>query len=275
MLYLIATPIGNLKDVTLRALEILKKVDYILAEDTRHSKKLLDAYDIKTRLVSFHEFSDKKKEDSVIEDLLEGKTLALISDAGTPLISDPGYHLIQRCTQEKIEITTLPGACAPISALILSGFNPSPFQFIGFLPRKEKELSIYLKKLLLYEGTIVAFESPKRLLDTLRAIGDIDSTRQVAVARELTKQFEEVQRGNSFQLITHFSANEPRGEFVLVIQGKIAQATAYSDKEIREKVALEIRQGMSHQEASKKVAEELQLQKRYVYNVSLNNEIEY
>lgn len=211
----------------------------------------------------------RKKEDGIISDIREGKTVALISDAGTPLVSDPGYLLIKRCILEKIEITSIPGASAPIAALILSGFVTCPFQFIGFLPRKEKELSNYLKKTLLYEGTTVAFESPKRLLETLRSINKIDKDRQVAVARELTKQFEEVQRGSVSQLISHFSENEPRGEIVLIIEGKSSQVVVYTEDEIREKVKTEIRKGTSHPNAAKKVAEELQLQKRYVYNLSL------
>ena len=174
VLYLVSTPIGNLADFSFRAVETLKKCDYILCEDTRHSRFLLEHYGIQTPLKSFHKFNEAKALESVLSDLKEGKTLALISDAGTPLISDPGQELVLQCRAEGLAVSAIPGACAVIDALVLSGLPSTPFQFIGFLPKKEKELQSVLSQALFYAGTTIAYESPHRIEETLAAIAQID-----------------------------------------------------------------------------------------------------
>jgi 16S rRNA (cytidine1402-2'-O)-methyltransferase len=217
VLYLVATPIGNLADFSFRAVQILKQCDYILCEDTRHSRILLDHYGIQTPLKSFHRFNEASTEESIIIDLKAGKTLAVISDAGTPLISDPGEELIRRCRNEEIAISAVPGPCAIIDALVLSGFSAEQFQFIGFLPKKEKELQSILSHALFYPGTTIAYESPHRIEETLRAIAPLSLERKLCIARELTKLHEEMITGTAQELIEHFKKNLPRGEIVLLI----------------------------------------------------------
>ena len=217
MLYLVSTPIGNLADFSYRAVEILKKCDYILCEDTRHSRVLLEHYGIGTPLKSYHKFNETKSLEPILADLKEGKTLALISDAGTPLISDPGQELVLHCRKEQVPVSAIPGACAAIDALVLSGLPAAPFQFIGFLPKKEKELQTALSQALIYNGTTIAYESPHRIEETLSCIAQIDPQRELCIARELTKMYEECLSGTAFMLLEHFKANAPRGEIVLLI----------------------------------------------------------
>jgi 16S rRNA (cytidine1402-2'-O)-methyltransferase len=217
VLYLVATPIGNLADISFRAVDTLKKCDYILCEDTRHSRILLDHYGIQTPLKSFHRFNEASAEDAIILDLKESKSIALISDAGTPLVSDPGHGIVMRCRNEGIAITAIPGPCAAINALILSGFPSEQFQFIGFLPKKEKELQMTLSQILFYPGTTLAYESPHRIEKTLKQIVRIAPERQLSLARELTKVYEEILRGTSIELLECFKKNPPRGELVLLI----------------------------------------------------------
>ena len=190
MLYVVATPIGNLSDLTFRAVEALRSCDYILCEDSRHSSILLRHYDIQKPLKSFHKFSESSKQEGVIQDLKEGLTIALISDAGTPGISDPGEKLIQACVMNHIQVVPIPGACAAIAALSCSGLTTTRFQFVGFLPRKTGELKRMLQELLAYTGTSICYESPNRLLDVLHLLKELDSQRQLVIARELTKKFE-------------------------------------------------------------------------------------
>lgn len=217
MLYLIATPIGNLEDFSFRALSVLKNCDYALCEDTRHSRILLDHYDLSLPLKSFHKFNAKEQEPCVISDLKEGKTIALISDAGTPLISDPGYELIQCCIGENLPYTLIPGACALISALVLSGFCQTPFQFLGFPPKKEGELRSFLSNELDYKGTSLAYVSPHQIEEVLQHLASLDPNRPLCIARELTKKYEECLRGSANELLTHLQSHPPRGEFVLII----------------------------------------------------------
>ena len=220
VLYIVSTPIGNLQDITFRAIETLKTCDYILAEDTRQSIKILNHYAIEKRLVSFHEFNEVLKEDTVIQDLLDGKTIALVSDAGTPLIADPGQKLVKRCIKEGIKVENMPGPCAVICALSVSGLETIPFQFIGFPPRKKGELTTFLKKILDYPGTSIAYESPERIAKTIGSIAALDGTRELVIARELTKKFETLYRGSATSLHPIFSEMRVRGEIVLLISGK-------------------------------------------------------
>jgi 16S rRNA (cytidine1402-2'-O)-methyltransferase len=215
MLYLIATPIGNLKDITLRAIETLNKCDYILCEDTRHSRVLLQEHGIKAPLRSFHQFNEKKNEDAIIQDLKDGKSVGVISDAGTPGICDPGESLVRRCYEEEIPLTAIPGPSAWTMALSLCPFSKERAQFLGFLPKKKEERKRSLAQALLYRGTTIFYESPQRLIDSLN---QIPPERQVCVMRELTKLYEEIRIGKPQDLIAYYESNPPRGECVLLIE---------------------------------------------------------
>ncbi|MGR3912395.1 MAG: 16S rRNA (cytidine(1402)-2'-O)-methyltransferase [Candidatus Rhabdochlamydia sp.] len=215
MLYLISTPIGNLQDITLRALETLKKCDYILCEDTRHTIFLLKEYQIKVPLYSFHQFNEKKSEDKIIQDLKQGMTVGLVSDAGTPGICDPGESLVKRCYQENIPLTSLPGACAFATALSLTPFSKERVQFLGFLPKKIEERKKELAQSLLYRGTTLFYESPQRVVDTLKML---PSFMKVCVFRELSKLYEEHRLGSVEELIQYYETNTPRGECVMAVE---------------------------------------------------------
>lgn len=219
-LYLVPTPIGNLKDITLRSLEILKQVDVILAEDTRKSGILLKHYEIKKPLMSFHIFNEHKKLKGLIEKMKGGETMALVSDAGTPGISDPGFLLVRSCLQEGIKLECLPGATAFVPALVKSGFPTDRFVFEGFLPHKKGKQTL-LKKLSEEERTIILYESPHRLEKTLLQMLDFfGADRKVSVSRELTKIHEETFTGSLNEAISHFNKGTVKGEIVLVIDGK-------------------------------------------------------
>ncbi|MEI6243146.1 MAG: 16S rRNA (cytidine(1402)-2'-O)-methyltransferase [Chlamydiota bacterium] len=220
MLYIVATPIGNLEDITLRALKVLQSCDYILAEDTRKSSFLLQHYNIKKPCKSFHKFSEKKQLFSLVEDLENQKNIALISDAGTPLICDPGLSLIQVCIEKNLPFTSIPGPSSVIQALVLSGLATLPFQFVGFLPKKNQEKTKFLQKMLFYSGTSIAFETSKRLLDTLSILKNLDPQKKIVVTRELTKIFEQHIQASSTELFDYFTKNPPKGEIVLLFEGQ-------------------------------------------------------
>ncbi len=207
------TPIGNLEDVTLRVLAALRACDLLACEDTRHTRVLLDSYGIGAQLVSFHEHNERARSAELLARMLAGGTVALVSDAGTPLISDPGFTLVHACLREGIEVEVLPGPSAVITALIASGLPSERWRFAGFLPRGRRELAELLGAT---PDTLVAFESPRRLAATLEVLCERDPTRAVAVCRELTKRHEEVRRGDAVELAEHYRANPPRGEVVLV-----------------------------------------------------------
>jgi 16S rRNA (cytidine1402-2'-O)-methyltransferase len=271
VLYLVSTPIGNLADFSFRAVETLKKCDYILCEDTRHSRFLLEHYGIQTPLKSFHKFNEARALEQIISDLKEGKTLALISDAGTPLISDPGQELVVHCRAEGIAVSAIPGACAVIDALVLSGLTSTPFQFIGFLPKKEKELHTTLSQALLYLGTTIAYESPHRIEETLSAIAKIDPKRKLSIARELTKLHEEVLSGTGDELLAHFKKNPPRGEIVLLLSPP-QEKLMYENLTLQELVEmLQKELKLSKTEAIKMAAQMRQLPKREVYKHFTND----
>ncbi|MBS0656430.1 MAG: 16S rRNA (cytidine(1402)-2'-O)-methyltransferase [Verrucomicrobia bacterium] len=219
MLYLVSTPIGNLEDITFRAVNCLKACDYILCEDTRHSLKLLAHYEIQKPLISFHLWNESSREERVISDLQEGKNIALISDAGTPLFADPGEELVRRCRELHLPITALPGPCAAICGLTLSGFKTQPFQFVGFLPKKESELLESLEQLLEYPGTSICYESPQRIRKSLQAIQSLDPNRKIALARELTKRFETILTGTVSAVLAQEEQEAALGEIVLLIEG--------------------------------------------------------
>lgn len=219
-LYIVSTPIGNLKDMTLRAIDILKSVDLIAAEDTRHTKILTAHYDIKTPLTSYFEHNRVTKGDYLVKALKEGKNIALVSDAGTPGISDPGAHIIKLAIENDIKVEQIPGPTAMISALVLSGLPTDRFIFEGFLSSKPGTRKNRLKEFLNEKRTIVLYESPHRLVKTLRDIYDVFGDIQVACLRELTKKFEEIRRQSASQLIEHFTNTKPLGEFVICFRPK-------------------------------------------------------
>lgn len=219
MLYIVSTPIGNLEDITLRALRILKEADCIAAEDTRHVRILLDRYEIKTPTLSFHSYSGDMKLEKLIAILKEGKTIALVSDAGTPGISDPAYTLIKRAIEEGIKISPIPGPSSLLAALVMSGQAMHRFLYLGFLPLKKGRQTL-LKSLAEEKRTIVIFESPHRLLRTLGDLLQYLGDREISICREITKIYEEALRVKISEAIEHFKQKPPKGEFTLVIGGK-------------------------------------------------------
>jgi len=275
LLYLVATPIGNLSDITYRAIETLKTCDYILCEDTRHSKGLLTHYDIQKPLRSFHKFSESSQEKGIIHDLQAGKTIGLISDAGTPGISDPGSALVKECRSQAIPVIAIPGACAAITAVSSSGLNTDRFQFVGFLPRKQNERRHFLQELLQYPGTTVCYESPNRLVDSLTSLLELAPKRKIVVARELTKKFEEVLQGTAEELIAHWRDQAVRGEIVLMIsesEEEVLSGSEWEKLSPDEHVSLmEQSYHMTRNEAIKMVAQIRGVPKRTIYNASLTN----
>lgn len=217
MLYIVATPIGNLKDITLRAIEVLKSVDLIACEDTRHTKILLDHYDIKTPTTSYFQHNRITKAQYLLRLLKEGKDIALVSEAGTPGILDPGYHIINLAIKNNIEITVIPGPTALVNALVLSGKPAHKFIFAGFLPNKPKARQNRLRELAHLKYTVVFYESPHRILGTLLDIQAIFGNKEIVCVRELTKKFEEIKRGKAEDILRAFKRQRPRGEFVIVI----------------------------------------------------------
>ena len=219
-LFIVPTPIGNLKDITIRAIDTMQAVDIIYAEDTRTSLKLLNHYEISTPMQSFHAHNEHAKINNIISSFKQGKTAAIISDAGTPGISDPGFSLVRACVENDIEVECLPGATALIPALINSGFPCEKFSFEGFLPAK-KGRTKRLKEIVAQEKTMIFYESPHRLIKTLKDFSDyFTGENQVSVSREISKKFEETIRGTLLQVIDHFEKNKPKGEFVIVLSTK-------------------------------------------------------
>jgi len=219
MLYVVATPIGNLGDITLRSLEVLKSADVVAAEDTRHSGLLLKHFGIKKPFVSYHEHNEAARTVELVERLVRGENVALITDAGMPALSDPGLRLIRECISRKLSFTIVPGSSSILTALLGSGFATDKFSFRGFLPVKSGQRERQLQKAFETEETTLFFESPYRLLKTLQACNTIMPERQLCVARELTKKFEEFRRGTAAELLAHYEAHPAKGEIVLVVSG--------------------------------------------------------
>ena len=258
MLFIVSTPIGNLEDISQRALKALEASDAVLCEDTRRSSILLDRYGIKKKLISYHKFKEQRALDGILADLEEGRTFALVSDAGTPCINDPGQILVAACLEKGLEVSVIPGACSVIQALVMSGFDTTRFQFVGFLPKKP---TAELRQAMTYPGTTVAFDSPERLVDTLELI---DGNRRVAVVREMTKTFEECRRGPASEVLAHFKAHPPRGEIVLVIDA----GNCPDDLSLEEIVQM-LRElhGFSLRDAIKQAARWKDIPKRDVYKL--------
>jgi 16S rRNA (cytidine1402-2'-O)-methyltransferase len=219
-LYLVSTPIGNLEDITLRAIKVLRRVDLIAAEDTRRARRLLVRYRVRVPLTSFFEHNEPTKKDALVKKLLEGHDIALISDAGTPGVSDPGFRLVQRAIEEGIEVIPIPGPSAHVAALVVSGLPTDSFHFFGFLPPKGAKRKKRLEELRELRGTIILYEAPHRLLRTLQDIKDMCGDRHVVVARELTKLYEEVIRGPITEVLTGLEGRKIRGEITLVVAGR-------------------------------------------------------
>jgi 16S rRNA (cytidine1402-2'-O)-methyltransferase len=217
MLYIVATPIGNLSDITLRALDVLKSVDLVAAEDTRHSGMLMKHFGIKKPFISYHEHNEAKRTTELVERLAEGEHIALITDAGTPGVSDPGLRLIRECIKRQLSFAIIPGPSSIVTALVGSGFSTDRFSFHGFLPVKSGQRERELRAAAERDETTIFFESPYRLTKTLAACAEIIPDRQLCVARELTKKFEEFRRGTARELVAHYEAHPPKGEIVLVI----------------------------------------------------------
>ena len=222
-LYLCATPIGNLQDMTRRVIETLRAVDVIAAEDTRNSIKLLNHFDIHTPMTSYHEYNKVEKAEQLVGQLLEGKQIALITDAGTPAISDPGEVLVRMCQERNVPVTSLPGPCACITALTLSGLSTRRFCFEGFLPADRKERRMVLEELKQESRTMILYEAPHHLKGTLEELYDSLGNRRITLCRELTKRFENIMPTTLEQALAYYKAEEPRGEFVLVLEGKSFQ----------------------------------------------------
>ena len=263
-LYVVGTPIGNMEDITLRALRVLRDVPLIAAEDTRKTRRLLQRHEIKTRLTSFHDHSGKVKLQQLVEHM-KTEDLALVSEAGTPNISDPGHDLIAAAIEKSIPVVSIPGPTAAISALSTSGLPTSQFSFVGFLPRKASERRRLLRSVLAEGRTVVAYEAPHRLIAALVDIEAVESDVQVAICRELTKLHEEVFRGTALEARSHFAA--PRGEFTLVIGPSTSKDDAITDEQIASELTRLESDGLSGKEAVKRVASEHGVGRNKVYRV--------
>ena len=272
-LYLCATPIGNLEDITFRVIRILKEVDIIAAEDTRNSVKLLNHFEIHTPMTSYHEYNKFEKGRKLVERLLEGQDVALVTDAGTPGISDPGEELVKMCYKAGVPVTSLPGAAACITALTMSGLETRRFAFEAFLPADKKEREQVLEELERETRTIVLYEAPHRLIKTLELLAEhLGEDRKVTVCRELTKRYESVFPGTLGEASAYYRANEPKGECVLVVAGKSReeieneQRSQWESMTIQAHMAIYLEQGMDKKEAMKRVAKDRGVAKREIYD---------
>ncbi len=267
-LYICATPIGNLEDITLRTIRVLKEVDLIAAEDTRHTIRLLNHFEIKNPLTSYHEHNVKEKGGELIAKLKSGMDIALVSDAGMPGISDPGADLVSLAIENGIQVLVLPGPTASITALVLSGLNTDKFIFEGFLSSKKSHKKRELESIKHYKKTTIIYESPHRILSTLKDINDILGDRNISVSRELTKKYEETFRGTAGEALEKFNQSKVRGEFVIVVEGNTEEEKT-EEIDIREELDRYVEEGYSNKEAIKLVAEEHNIPKNTVYAESL------
>lgn len=274
-LYLCATPIGNLEDMTFRVIRTLKEVDMIAAEDTRNSIKLLNHFEIKTPMTSYHEYNKIEKGHKLVQMLLEGKNLALITDAGTPGISDPGEELVQMCYEAGVPVTSLPGAAACITALTLSGLSTRRFAFEAFLPSDKKERQQVLEELKNDTRTVICYEAPHRLVKTLKELLEALGNRRITICRELTKKHETAWQTHIAEACEYYQENVPKGECVLVIEGRSREELKAEEQEQWEQMPLEAHmehyesQGMDHKSAMKRVAKDRGVSKRDIYRMLL------
>ena len=277
MLYLCATPIGNLEDITYRVLRILKEVDLIAAEDTRNSIKLLNHFEIKTPMTSYHEYNKYEKGRYLVEQMQEGKNIALITDAGTPGISDPGEELVAMCYEAGIPVTSLPGPAACITALTISGLPTRRFAFEAFLPSDKKERAVILEELKRETRTIILYEAPHRLVKTLEELSENLGDRKISLCRELTKKHETVFRGSLLEAVSWYKENPPKGECVMVLEGRSREEMEQEARQQWEDMPLEahmehyMSQGIDKKEAMKLVAKDRGISKRDVYQALLKD----
>lgn len=267
---MVATPIGNLEDITLRALRVLKEVDLIAAEDTRHSRILLNAYNIKTPLISLHEHNEKERSELIVSRIKNGISIAYISDAGTPCVSDPGYHLVHIALENQISVIPIPGPSALITALSVCGFPADHFLFCGFLPPKENKRRRFLESIKDEEKTIIFYESPARIIDALKDVYDVLGDRQIVVARELTKVFEEIKRGWISDIVTERSVSKAKGEFTVILQGAFHGPVSLTDDEIQEKLLqLWAERTISLRDAVAEIVRRTGLSRKKVYDMAV------
>lgn len=275
-LFLCATPIGNLEDITFRVLKTLKEVDLIAAEDTRHSIKLLNYFEIQTPMTSYHEYNKVDKAKYLVNLMQEGKNIAVITDAGTPGISDPGEELVRQCFEVGIEVSSLPGPAACITALTMSGLKTRRFAFEAFLPSDKKERQQVLEELKDETRTMIIYEAPHHLVQTLKELESVLGDRKITQCRELTKKYEEAHQTTIGSLISEYETKEPRGEYVLVIEGKtFKEKTEEKQKEweslsINEHMEYYLDQGIDKKEAMKRVAKDRGVSKRDIYRECIN-----
>jgi 16S rRNA (cytidine1402-2'-O)-methyltransferase len=275
-LYLVATPIGNLEDITLRAIRVMREADLIAAEDTRHTIKLLNHFEIKNTLVSYHEHNKIEKGKDLVRQLLDGKNIVLVSDAGCPGISDPGEELVRLAIEQGVPVTMVPGPAAVITGLVLSGLPSGRFSFEGFLPMNKRVRSERLKSIAEDTRTLVFYEAPHKLSYTLKDLREAFGNRRISLARELTKKFEEIIRCTLDEAIQKYGKETPKGEFVLILEGADEQLLKETEKNtwigisLEEHVRIYTDKGLDKKEAMKKVADERGISKRDVYNSFLN-----
>ena len=269
-LYIVGTPIGNLEDMTFRAIKILQAADYIAAEDTRHTGKLLHHFQIKTPQISYHEHNRHQRLPELIDKLLLGQNIALVTDAGMPGISDPGYELVKACADANINIIPIPGACACIVGISASGLPTDRFVFEGFLPAKGQERQLSLEALQIESRTIILYESPHRLRQTLQDLANsLGSDRQIVLARELTKMHEEFWRGSLEKAIELYTTREPKGEFTIIIAGIQTDALIFSEDAIKAELQTLIDEGVTRSQASRQLAQQTSLPRRQIYQLAL------
>ena len=261
-LYLVPTPIGNLEDITIRSLNVLKSVDLVLCEDTRVTGNLLKKYDIKKKLISCHEYNEKQIKEKVIEKIKEGNNIALVTDQGTPIISDPGYEVVKEAIRQNINVVSLPGATAFVPALTISGIMPSPFTFCGFLNSKDSKRRKELESLKNITSTLIFYEAPHRMEKFLKDILDIFGDREICLCRELSKKYEEIYRGLVSEVLKELDTL--KGEFVVVVSGN-NNLKDFSSISILEHIKLYLDDGMSEKDAIKKVSEERKVAKSIIY----------
>ena len=268
VLYIVATPIGNLDDITIRAINILKNVDLIAAEDTRHTLKLLNHLEISKPLISYHRHNEEIKTENLIEELKKGKSIALVSDAGTPGICDPGEEIVKKCIEENIKIIPIPGACAMINALVASGISTKNFTFLGFLPLNKKLRKEKLEKINLSKNTIIIYEAPHKLENTLNDLKEILKNRKIVLAREITKIHEEFIRGTIDEIIK--KSENLKGEIVLIIEGNNEiEENSLNNLSLEEHYNFYEKQGIEKKEIIKKIAKDRNVNKNEIYKLFL------
>jgi 16S rRNA (cytidine1402-2'-O)-methyltransferase len=266
-LFIVSTPIGNMGDFSFRAVDVLKSVALVLAEDTRHTRHLLDRYEISTPATAYHEHNEAKTTPRLVARLLEGASLALVSDAGTPLVSDPGARLVRAAIDAGVPIVPIPGPSAALAALVASGLDADRFLFLGFLPRSGRDRRAAFDEIVASSHTVVVYESPNRLADTLAELERLGGgLRPAVVAREMTKQFENIQRGTVADLLAYYRERPVRGEVVLVIGGAVAGVV--SDEDVAARVRSLRAAGLSARDASAQVAAEMGVSKRVAYRLA-------